>query len=73
MGESTGYLFFPGQKFGKIHFKRNLCWCAANMVGLDGKVLCLGRKSQWPRYKDYSTLPKVTKMVLPNEVVVVYA
>lgn len=42
-------------------------------MGLVGKVLSLGRNSQCPSYKDYSTLPKVTKMILPNEVVVVYA
>lgn len=30
------------------------------------------QKDQWSSYKDYSTLPKVSKMILPCEVVVVY-
>lgn len=73
MGEPTGCLFFPRQNVWKIPFKGNLRWRAANVVGLDGNVLSFGRKSQWPSCKDYSTLCEVTKMILPNEIVVVYA
>lgn len=63
MGEPHGCLFFPRWRFGKVPFKRNLLWCTRNFVGLVGKVLPVGRKNQWPCYKDYSTLSKVTKMI----------